>query len=77
MVEKTLQELAAYLGARVIAGGETRITGLAALETAGEGDLTFLASAKHARKLAMTKAAAVIVPVGVDPGGHPLETPPQ
>jgi len=66
-MEKTIQELASYLGARVIGDGDTRITGLAALETAGEGDLTFLASVKNARMFAMTKAAAVIVPVGVDP----------
>lgn len=68
-MEKTVQELAAYLGARVIGDGDTRITGLAALEMAGDGDLTFLASAKNARKLATTNAAAVIIPVGVDPSG--------
>lgn len=68
-MEKSLKELAAGLGGRVIGDQDARITGLASLDEAGEGDLTFLANPRYAQKVAATKASAVILPPGADPCG--------
>ena len=68
-MEKNLKELAACLGGRVIGDQDVRITGLASLDEAGEGDITFLANPRYAQKVATTKASAVILPPGADPCG--------
>ncbi len=69
-MEKTLKELAEYLGGRV-AGDETaRVRGLASLDDAGEGEITFLANPKYAAKVATTRATAVILPPGADSHGR-------
>jgi UDP-3-O-[3-hydroxymyristoyl] glucosamine N-acyltransferase len=66
-----LADLAAVLG-RVHAGdGEVRITGVAAIDRAGPGDLAFVRSPAFAGALAASRAGAVILPEGVDPGGRP------
>jgi UDP-3-O-[3-hydroxymyristoyl] glucosamine N-acyltransferase len=67
-VEKTLTELAEYLGGRVIGDGNARVHGLATLDDAGEGQITFLANPKYAPKVATTGATAVILPPRTD--GH-------
>jgi UDP-3-O-[3-hydroxymyristoyl] glucosamine N-acyltransferase len=67
-VEKSLNELAEYLGGRVIGEGEVRIRGLASLDEAGGGEITFLANPKYAAKVASTGATAVILPPGAN--GH-------
>jgi UDP-3-O-[3-hydroxymyristoyl] glucosamine N-acyltransferase len=69
-MKKSLQEIAQYLGGRVSGDGETLIGGLATLDDAGEGQLTFLANPKYAGKVATTRAAAVLLPEGADPQGH-------
>ncbi|HEY6008730.1 MAG TPA: UDP-3-O-(3-hydroxymyristoyl)glucosamine N-acyltransferase [Geobacteraceae bacterium] len=69
-VEKTLKELADYLGGTVIGDGSTRITGLAGLDDAKEGDITFLANPKYAGKVASTRAAAVVLPPGAQSHGR-------
>ena len=53
--------LAAHLGATVEGDGSVVITGVAPLDTAAQGDLTFLGSPKYAAHLATTRAGAVIV----------------
>jgi UDP-3-O-[3-hydroxymyristoyl] glucosamine N-acyltransferase len=53
--------LAAHLGASVEGDSSVRITGVAPLETAGPGDLSFLANPKYAAQLATTRAGVVIV----------------
>lgn len=65
-MEKSLKELAACLGGRIIGDENIRITGTAALDTAGEGDITFLANPRYAEKVAATRASAVIVPPGAN-----------
>ncbi len=69
-MEKTLKELADYLGGTVIGDGSVRITGLAGLDDAKEGDITFLANPKYAGKVATTRAAAVVLPPGADNHGR-------
>ena len=73
-MRKTLQELANYLGGTVIGDGATVISGLAGLDDAKEGDITFLANPKYASKVATTKASAVILPPGADGHGHQVIT---
>jgi len=53
--------LATHLGATVEGDGSVVITGVAPLDTATPGDLTFLGSPKYAAHLATTRAGAVIV----------------
>ena len=67
-MEKSLKELAAYLGGRVIGDEEARVNGIASLDDAREGEITFLANPKYAAKVASTKATAVILPPGAE--GH-------
>jgi UDP-3-O-[3-hydroxymyristoyl] glucosamine N-acyltransferase len=69
-MKKTLQEIAQYLGGTVSGDGEILIGGLATLDDAGEGQLTFLANPKYASKVASTRASAVLLPEGANPHGH-------
>ncbi|MEN8183092.1 MAG: UDP-3-O-(3-hydroxymyristoyl)glucosamine N-acyltransferase [Myxococcota bacterium] len=64
-------ELAARLGRSFEGDGEVRVAGVASLETAGPGDLSFVRSPRYADQLAGSRAGVVIVPDGVDPGGRP------
>lgn len=58
----TLGELAAYLDAPLgAADAATVLTGLAPLERAADGDLSFIADRKYLRALAATAAACVLV----------------
>jgi len=56
-----LSEIAAALGARLEGGHEIEISGVAGIEEAGAGQLTFVANPKYAAAAKTTKAAAVIV----------------
>ena len=55
-----LGEIAAALGASLDGDGETEISGVAGLEQAGPGQLTFLANPKYAPKVRGTQAVAII-----------------
>jgi UDP-3-O-[3-hydroxymyristoyl] glucosamine N-acyltransferase len=57
----SLRQLAAELGARLRGDGNVRISALATLQRAGEGDLSFLASPRYRKYLASTNASAVIL----------------
>src|SRR5688572_13495441 len=58
----TLGEIASRLGGRVAGDAGTLISQVGSLESAGAGQIAFLANIKHRDKLAATRAAAVIVP---------------
>ena len=66
MAKMTLEELAARLGATVIGDGSTVITGVAGIEQAGEGEVTFVANPRYRSKLLSTCASAAIVPPEVE-----------
>lgn len=66
-----LRELAEKLGCELRGDGEVELRGAAPLEAAGPSDLGFVRSPAWAKLLETTRAAAVIVPAGVDPGGRP------
>src|SRR5216683_6142597 len=57
-----LSAIAAALGARLENGlPDTEITGVAGIETAGPGQITFISNPKYAGAAKTTKASAVIV----------------
>jgi UDP-3-O-[3-hydroxymyristoyl] glucosamine N-acyltransferase len=56
-----LRELAARLGCELRGDGGVEITGVAGIEEAGPGDLTFLANRRYVPLLTTTRAAAVIL----------------
>jgi UDP-3-O-[3-hydroxymyristoyl] glucosamine N-acyltransferase len=56
-----LQELAARLDCVLEGDGDVDITGVAGIQQAGRGDVTFLANPKYEKLLATTQASAVIL----------------
>jgi UDP-3-O-[3-hydroxymyristoyl] glucosamine N-acyltransferase len=56
-----LAELAQHLGATLKGDPSVIVTGVASIETAGPGDLTFVANPKYAAMARTTQAAAVLV----------------
>lgn len=69
-MNRTLQELAAHLGGEVDGDGATVISGIAGLDDAGAGQITFLANPRYAAKVATTGASAVVLPPGADRHGR-------
>lgn len=55
-----LYDLAVRLGCKLEGSGDVEITGVAGMDEATPGELTFLANPKYHRKLQTTRAAAVI-----------------
>jgi len=60
-----LREIAEALGRRLEGDGEIEIGGVAGMEHAGPGHLTFLANPKYAPKVKHTKAGAILVTVPI------------
>jgi UDP-3-O-[3-hydroxymyristoyl] glucosamine N-acyltransferase len=60
MQEKTLGELAEYVGGRVNGDSNIIIRSASTLGKAGNGDISFLANRKYEKQLMTTKASAVI-----------------
>ena len=56
-----LSEIAEILGCRLQGDGDQEITGVAGMEHAGPGQLTFLANPKYAHKVKHTRASAILV----------------
>jgi len=56
-----LSEIAKQLDCKLEGDGSIEITGVAGLDEAATGDLTFLSNPKYARKLKTTKASAIII----------------
>jgi UDP-3-O-[3-hydroxymyristoyl] glucosamine N-acyltransferase len=61
MQERTLGELAEYVGGRVCGDASVLIRAASTLGRAGEGDISFLTNRKYEKQLRGTKASAVIV----------------
>lgn len=60
-MKKRLKELAEWVGGVVVGDGDALITGVAPIEGAQEGEITFVANPKYLPKLNETRASAVIV----------------
>ncbi|MCX5708032.1 MAG: UDP-3-O-(3-hydroxymyristoyl)glucosamine N-acyltransferase, partial [Candidatus Omnitrophica bacterium] len=58
---KTLKEIAELIGGEIAGDPQTVISGVAGIQEASEGDITFLANLKYLPFLKKTKASAVIV----------------
>ncbi len=58
----TLAELSEIIGAKLRGDPDCKIYGIASLESAKSGDVSFLADKKHVHLLNDTKASAVVVP---------------
>ena len=56
-----LNELAAAIGCAIVGDGEVEISGVAGMEQAAPGQLTFLANPKYAHKVKNTRASAILV----------------
>jgi UDP-3-O-[3-hydroxymyristoyl] glucosamine N-acyltransferase len=56
-----LRQIAEALGRTIEGNGEIEIAGLAGMEHAGPGQLTFLANPKYAHKVKNTRASAILV----------------
>jgi len=65
----TLSEIAKLIGGAVAGDGNVVIEGAASLAEATEKEISFLGNAKYTGQLKATRAGAVILPPGVDPGG--------
>lgn len=61
-----LSELAAALGARLAGDPELEITGVAGLEQAQPGHVTFLANPKYAAKVKGTRASAILASTPIE-----------
>lgn len=61
-----LETLARLVGGEIIGDSGIQIYGFAPIETAGEGEITFLAKANRVELLLETKASAVLVPLAVE-----------
>ena len=57
----TLDEIVARLGGDLAGDGNVRISGIATLDAAGPEQLSFLSNPKYRARLAVTRAAAVVV----------------
>jgi UDP-3-O-[3-hydroxymyristoyl] glucosamine N-acyltransferase len=62
----TLREILRHTGGELVGDGNVVITGLAKIEEATKGHITFVANPKYAKHLQETGASAAIVPLGVD-----------
>ncbi len=70
-MKRRLKELAQYVG-KVVGDGELEISGVADLEGAQPGEITFIAHPKYLSKLAETNASAVIVSKEIPSSQKPL-----
>lgn len=72
MPEKTLGELAEYVGGEVCGDSSVKISYGSTLGRAEKGDITFLANEKYTKKLKTTKASAIVVGKEFSDIGVPL-----
>jgi UDP-3-O-[3-hydroxymyristoyl] glucosamine N-acyltransferase len=71
-VKKTLKEIADFIGGELIGDGNIKIAGVAGIQEAQEGDLTFLANPKYQPYLKNTRASAVITAKDIKEADKPI-----
>lgn len=67
---RTIGELASLIGASVEGDGEGIIEGAAPIETAGPGEISFVANSKYEKLIAGTGASALVLGKSVDSHGR-------
>jgi UDP-3-O-[3-hydroxymyristoyl] glucosamine N-acyltransferase len=70
--ERTAAELARWLGGECEGDAERILSGVAPLETAGEGDIAFVESEKNLTQAGASRAGCLLVPVAVSLPGRTL-----
>ena len=60
-MEKTLKEIAGYVGGDVIGDENIKIKGVMTIDEAREGYITFVSNEKYIKKLDQTRASAIII----------------
>ena len=71
-MEKTLKELADYLGGEVIGDENIKIKGVMTIDEAKEGYITFVSNIKYLKKIEETAASAILVSPGIAAKGKNL-----
>ncbi len=71
-MKKRLREIAEWVDGTVVGDGEVEISGVAAIEEAQSGEITFIANPKYLPRLRETLASAVIVSKEVLEADKPL-----
>ncbi len=71
-MEKTLKELADYLGGEVVGDENIKIKGVMTIDKAREGYITFVSNIKYIKKAEETAASAIIVSPGITAKGKNL-----
>ena len=71
-MERTLKELADYVGGEVVGNGDVKINGVQTLDDACEGHISFIANEKYVCKLNETQASAIIVGPQIQQAEKPL-----
>src|SRR4030043_92643 len=71
-MKKRMKELAQWVDGTVIGDGEIEISGVAAIEEARDGEITFIADSKYLPNLSKTNASAVIASKEVTQADKPL-----
>ncbi len=61
MVERTVKEIAAAVGGKIIGNPDFVVRGLSRIEDAQEGDLSFIAHSQYVRYLATTAASVIVI----------------
>jgi len=72
VMKKRLKELADWVGGMVVGDEEVEIAGVAAIEEAQAGEITFIANPRYLPKLNETQASAVIVSREITQANRPL-----
>lgn len=65
-MKKKLKEIAELIGGTLVGDGEIEITGIASLDDASEGLISFVAQKKYISRIETTRASALIVPMEVE-----------
>ena len=71
-IEKTVEELARWLGGEAEGDLTRRVSGVAPLETATERDVSFLESERNLPQAAASRAGCLVAPPGVALPGRTL-----
>ena len=71
-MEKTLKELADYVGGEVVGDENIKIKGVMTIDEATEGYMTFVSNKKYIKKLGLTRASAILVSPGMEAEGKNL-----
>lgn len=71
-MEKTLNEIAAFIKGTVVGDGNTKISGITGIEQPKAGCLAYIADAKNLKEVEATEISAIIVPPTVTSSTKPL-----